>query len=362
MKKDIFFLLPVFAYGAGQSIKRIILELNNQKYTKNIICLGKCQYKNELKKANIKVYELKNSKLIFAMKNINKILSENKKKEKILISNIHYTNVLSLIFLSKIEKLKIIVTERTALKELDIYFGILDFLKKKIIKILITIFYKKASAIVTNSTKSSNDLNKITGLKVNTIFSPSYIPEKNTFKKKYKKIKNLIVVSRLSKEKNILYLLQAINLIKDKKFNLKIIGDGQQKKELISFVTENKLSKKVKFLNYKKNIKKYLITSDLFINCSYFEGFPNSVVESLSHNVPVICSRSHGGIFDILKNNKFGYLFDLDEVEKLTFLILKFLNNDKSFLFKTKRAKHNLKRFTLKNCVLKYERLIESIK
>ena len=180
---------------------------------------------------------------------------------------------MSLIFLSKVEKLKIIVTERTALKELDIYFGILDFLKKKIIKILITIFYKKASAIVTNSTKSSNDLNKITGLKVNTIFSPSYIPEKNTFKKKYKKIKNLIVVSRLSKEKNILYLLQAINLIKDKKFNLKIIGDGQQKKELISFVTENKLSKKVKFLNYKKNIKKYLITSDLFINCSYFEGF-----------------------------------------------------------------------------------------
>ena len=126
----------------------------------------------------------------------------------------------------------IIVTERTALKELDIYFGILDFLKKKIIKILITIFYKKASAIVTNSTKSSNDLNKITGLKVNTIFSPSYIPEKNTFKKKYKKIKNLIVVSRLSKEKNILYLLQAINLIKDKKFNLKIIGDGQQKKRV----------------------------------------------------------------------------------------------------------------------------------
>ena len=26
MKKDIFFLLPVFTYGAGQSIKRIIME------------------------------------------------------------------------------------------------------------------------------------------------------------------------------------------------------------------------------------------------------------------------------------------------------------------------------------------------
>ena len=362
MKKDIFFLLPVFTYGAGQSIKRIILELNNKKYIKNVICLGQCQYKSELKRANIKVYELKNSRLIFAMKNINKILSKNKKREKILISNIHYTNVLSLMFLSKIKKLKIIVTERTALKELEIYFGVSDFLKKKIIKILIIIFYKKASAIVTNSTKSSNDLRKITGLKVNTIFSPSYIPEKTIFKKKYKRIKNLIAISRLSKEKNILHLLKAINLIKDKKFNLKIIGNGQQKKKLVNFVSKNQLSNKVKFLNYRKNIRKYLLPSDLFINCSYFEGFPNSVVESLSCNVPVVCSKSHGGISDILKNNKYGYLFDLDKVEKLKFLILKFLNNDKSFLIKTKKAKDNLKRFTLKNCVLKYESLIEGLK
>ena len=32
MKKDIFFLLPVFTYGAGQSIKRIVIGLDNKKY------------------------------------------------------------------------------------------------------------------------------------------------------------------------------------------------------------------------------------------------------------------------------------------------------------------------------------------
>ena len=361
MKKDIFFLLPVFTYGAGQSIKRIILELNDKKYNKNIICLGKCQFKKELEVKKIKVIELNHQKLIFAMKEIKNILSKSKFNKKILISNIHYTNVLSLIFLKSVHNLKIVVSERTAIKELDIYFGFLDFIKKKIIKLLIYFLYKKANAVITNSSKSSNDLSKIIGLNVKTIFSPSYIPIYSSKKRKKKKIKNLVVVSRLSKEKNILFLLKAINLIKDKNFILQIIGDGPQKNDLISFVSKNELSNKVQFLSYKKDVKKYLIQSDLFINCSFFEGFPNSVVEALNYNVPVICSRSHGGIFDILKNNQYGYLFDIDKVENLSSLILKFLDNNKFFLKKTKHAKKNFRNFTVKNCVYKYESLIDNL-
>ena len=175
MKKNIFFLLPVFTYGAGQSIKRIILKLDNKKYNKNIICLGKCQFKKELKEKKINIFELNYSKLIFAIGDIKKILNQNKFDKKILISNIHYTNVLSLIFLSSIDNLKIIVNERTAIKELDICFGFIDFLKKKIIKFLIKIYYKRADIVIANSTKSSADLSAIIGGKVLTIFSPSFI-------------------------------------------------------------------------------------------------------------------------------------------------------------------------------------------
>ena len=357
MKKDIYFLLPVFTYGAGQSIKRIILNLDNKKYNKNIICLGKCQFKKELLKKKIKVHELNHAKLIFAIQDIKTILKKSEISKKILISNIHYTNVLSLLFFSKIKGLKIVVTERTAIKELGIYFGLLDFLKKRIIKLLIFILYRKASAIITNSTKSSKDLNKIIGLKVNTIFSPSYIPGNCKIKKRINRVKVIIAVSRLSREKNILYILNAINLIKDKNFVLKIIGDGEQKKELTKFVSQNQLTNKVKFLNYKKNVRKYFLESDLFINSSFFEGFPNAVVESLKFNVPVICSKSHGGIFDIIKNNKYGHLFSLQKIENLSSLILKFLNNNSSFQKKTQNAKKNLKRFTIKNCVINYKKI-----
>ena len=121
-KKNIFFLLPVFIYGgAGQSIKRIILNLNKNKYKINVICLGRCDYKKELKKKSVKIYEINKKKLILSIGKIKQILQKNEKEEKILISNIHYTNVLSLLFFRKIKNLKIIVNERTAIKELDIY-------------------------------------------------------------------------------------------------------------------------------------------------------------------------------------------------------------------------------------------------
>ena len=361
MKKDIFFLLPVFTYGAGQSIKRIVIGLDNNKYNKNIICLGKCQFKKELEKKRIKVYEIYKTKLIFAISVIKNILLKNKFSQKILISNIHYTNVLSLIFFSKIKNLKIIVSERTPIKELSIYFSFFDFIKKNIIKILIILLYNKSSKVITNSTKCSRDLEKMINIKVQTIFSPSYfsVNKKKVSKKNKQKI--FLAVSRLSKEKNIFYLIDAINVIKEKNFILKILGDGDQKEKLISYVKKLRLEKKIKFLSYKKNISKYFRESDLFINTSFFEGFPNSVVEAISNNVPVLCSKSHGGVYDIIKDKSYGNLFDISKVENLSSLILDYYENEKNFFKKITKAKKNLKIFSIKNCVSAYEKILSKL-
>ncbi len=361
MKKDIFFLLPVFTYGAGQSIKRIAIGLDDKKYNKSVICLGNCQFKKELKKKKIKVYEINKTKLIFAISNIKNILLKNKIAKKVLISNIHYTNVLSLIFFSKIKNLKIIVNERTPIKELSIYFGFLDFLKKNIIKILINFFYKKSFRIITNSTRCSRDLAEMLDIKVHTIFSPSYHPvnKKKIFVKRKQKI--FLVASRLSKEKNIFFLIDAINSIRQKNFILKIIGDGDQKEKLISYVKKLNLEKKIKFLNYKQDISKHFRESDLFINTSFFEGFPNSVVEAISNNVPVVCSKSHGGIYDIIKNKSYGNLFDINKVENLSNLFLDYFKNEKKFIKKATKAKKNLKMFSKKNCIKAYDNILKKL-
>jgi glycosyltransferase involved in cell wall biosynthesis len=71
--------------------------------------------------------------------------------------------------------------------------------------------------------------------------------------------------------------------------------------------------------------------------------------------------KNKWGIFDILKINKYGYLFSLEKVENLSSLIIKFLNNNSYFIQKTRGAKNNLKRFTIKNCVVNYEKLLDRL-
>jgi len=130
---------------------------------------------------------------------------------------------------------------------------------------------------------------------------------------------------------------------------------------LIFYVNKLKLENKIKFLNFKSNTDKYYAESDLFINTSFFEGFPNSVVESLSNNVPVLCSKSHGGIHDIIKNDTYGNLFDINKPENLSSLILSYFKNEKNFIKKMKKAKKNLKEFSIKKCVKDYENIINQL-
>ena len=60
----------------------------------------------------------------------------------------------------KNKNLKLILFERTSVKELDIYENIFSFIKNKIVKFLIGLTYSKADAVLTNSKTSSLELRK----------------------------------------------------------------------------------------------------------------------------------------------------------------------------------------------------------
>ena len=64
-------------------------------------------------------------------------------------------------FIEKKENLKLIAFERTPFQELEIYFGVIDFIKKFIIKFLIRFYYKRFDKIICNSIYIGNYLKKI---------------------------------------------------------------------------------------------------------------------------------------------------------------------------------------------------------
>ena len=121
------------------------------------------------------------------------------------------------------------------------------------------------------------------------------------------------------------------------------------------------LEDKIFLRGYQKRPDKYFKKADLYINCSLFEGFPNSVVEAISFNLPVICSKSHGGINEILSNGKGGHFFDAGNYSELANLISKFLIKQKKFQQKTNYAKNKIVKFNTLNCVNEYEKIFQKL-
>jgi glycosyltransferase involved in cell wall biosynthesis len=357
-KKNLIFFLPDFVCGgAGKSITSLCKNLDKNKFQISIICLNKCYYKSELK-SFCNIYEIYKSKALFAQSEIKKIIKKNVSlnKENIFISNLFYANALTALFQKKYSNLKFVFTERTAFKELSIYFGVKDFIKKNIIKLILKLFYKKADLVIANSKKVAFDIKNFSNVKTKFVYPGSF---KKTFKRKklIKKKLNIISIGRISEEKGFDVLIKAFKKIDKNKYDLCLIGDGKERKNILNLINKYQLHKNIKVIGFKSNIYPYLKKSDLLINPSYFEGFPNVVIEALSCGVPVICSKSHGGIYEILNNEKYGDLFENGSAIDLENKINNFLKNPKKLKSKSLKSQQTLKRFSEIQSAKKYEKI-----
>ena len=363
MKINLIIFLSEFNLGgAGNSLFKLCKNLSNKNFSISIICLNKCFYKEELIKCGALVYEIKSSKTIFAMPKIKKIVEKliDIKKKNIFVSNIYYSNVLSILFLRSL-KMKLILVERTPFQELSIYYGLIDFIKKNIIKFLIGYSYLKADECISNSRYISNAYNNYYNLKFKTIYPPSF-KKLNNFDLKKKTKPNICIgtVCRLSKEKRIENLIKIIAKFKNN-LTLKIVGDGPELVNLKKLTKSLNLKKNIIFLGkiHPNKIKFILKGFDYFINSSDFEGFPNSVVEAISSGIPVIASQSHGGINEIIKNKNFGLIYNNDL--ELEIILKKIIDKKVSFKKNKILFKKHLKNFSENNNLKKYSNLFLNI-
>jgi len=362
---NLIFFLPSFTLnGAGNSTFRLCNKLNKKRYKINIISLGKNSHKANLKKIGCKIYELESKNVLSAMFKIYLIVKKilkNKADKNIFISAHHHANIFSIIFLRSLKKIKIIGIERTDISELLIFDNIITYSKNLLIYFLVKVFYRKADLIISNSKSGKKDLSKLCKTRVVNIPSPSFISIISKKKKKNRKILKLIAVGRLNKEKGYITIIKALHNLQIKNFTMQILGDGPEKKNLKNLINALHLRKKIKLIGFKKNTTEYYDKSDLFINASFFEGFPNAVVEAINHNIPVICSNCRGGMNEILLNGKGGDLFPVNDFVELSKKITLFFENPSSLNKKLLIARRNIKRYSVSSHVKQYEKVFYKI-
>ena len=141
--------------------------------------------------------------------------------------------------------------------------------------------------------------------------------------------KVLTYVGHLYPPKGLSYLINAMKLVinEEKEILLYIVGDGPMKNELVNLTFDLGLSRNIVFVGQKerRDIRKWMNASDLFVLPSIKEGFPTVIPEALACGKPVV-STNIFGIPDIINNEKTGILVPPGNSEELATAIIKALN------------------------------------
>ncbi|MEG0236062.1 MAG: glycosyltransferase [Cetobacterium sp.] len=108
---------------------------------------------------------------------------------------------------------------------------------------------------------------------------------------------------------------------------LYILGEGEERKLIESWIDELDLKNDVILLGKYRNPYPWIKNAKLFVHSSRFEGLPTVLIEALICGVPVISSDCPTGPSEILKEGTIGLLYDVGDSETLKKQILELLKN-----------------------------------
>ncbi|MBW7960035.1 hypothetical protein B6D29_03375 [Microgenomates bacterium UTCPR1] len=195
--------------------------------------------------------------------------------------------------------------------------------------------------IIANSKETQKRIEKFYRRNSTVVYPPVSIPK--TISYSLSTNRYFITVSRLAKAKHIDVLIKAAN---KKKFNLKVIGSGRDKRYLRSISGPT-----VEFLDNisDKEFSKIFENARAFLFASKDEEFGIAPVEAMGYGLPVIAYRS-GGVPEYIEDGANGFLFDelnedslLDKFAKLNRL------STKQYLKMKKLARKTAEKFSEKN-------------
>ena len=266
------------------------------------------------------------------------------------------SNILAII-LSQILKCKVIIRSNS---------DPISFANSYIKKIIFSFFFKKANLIIVNSFEFQKNFFKTLKLKPKVIYNPLFLEKKFRKKNYNSKYLRLLNIGRLTNQKNHILILKAIKFL-NKKIPLKIniIGKGDRYNCLLNFIKKNNLQSQVKLIGYTSKVRKYFLKSDIFILSSKYEGLPNVLLEAIFYENLIISSDCPSGPKEILKNGKYGYLFENNNYIHLANIIKKvyqkkIINLKKNTM--VKKSKTSLKRFDFERNIKKYYNIINNLK
>jgi glycosyltransferase involved in cell wall biosynthesis len=146
--------------------------------------------------------------------------------------------------------------------------------------------------------------------------------------------KAILSFGRLAPKNGLDSLIRAAALLGKRKgdlsFKLLLVGDGEQKRELLGLARALGIKERVIFAGSVERsvlLPKYLKISDVFVRPSLSEGLGNAFLEAMAASIPVI-GTPVGGIPDFLKDEETGLFCEVGNPEDIAQKIEKLVFDD----------------------------------
>lgn len=178
--------------------------------------------------------------------------------------------------------------------------------------------------------KGQRDFFKNEGYKKENIFIvPNMVDLAVNFYKLIPNQHNVIgYLGRISKEKGVAVLIEAINILKEKQYNVKLViaGEGKEKKNIQKLVAKHNLENEVNFIGWINDKKQFFKEIDIFAFPSSTETFGISLLEAMNYQTAIATTKNQGAL-NILEDQVDCVMSEIDSSTQLAGNIAYLINN-----------------------------------
>lgn len=320
MKKKVFFIISSLNAGGAEKVFWLLSQhFNKTLYEVTIILLNgkKTFFSKSLE--GVSIIDLKTRKASLSFFKLLKLLR--KERPYAIYATGGQINAL-LGFTSFFINIPILIARPANVADIKV-----TGFKSKLLSSFLRICYCRCNTIVCQSEEIKASLiNKYNISSGKMVIIPNPVLPSNTIKhlNGSHSRKQIVIVGRLAKQKGHERLLEIFEQLPEN-YTLTIAGDGPLKNQIAEKIELLGLRNRVKMLGLVSDITDLVAKHDLFVLPSYFEGFPNAVVEALSVGTPVVAFKV-GGISAIVKDDFNGYIVEQDDLQTFKDCIIKGVN------------------------------------
>jgi len=189
--------------------------------------------------------------------------------------------------------------------------------------------------------------------------SAQEIPEK--YRYFWQDSRVILNIGRYTNQKNQLELIEMFYDLGKKypEIKLCILGKGKLENEIKELVSRLGLQNRVLLPEFQENPFAFMKNSFLFAFPSLWEGFPNSIVESLIVGLPVVSYNCESGPAEILLNNKYGLLVNMHDREGFKTAVELLLNDAEVYADYSQKSEARGSMFTTERFIQSFKELID---